>query len=133
MVEPNSNEVGGDASTGRLDIWDPEEFYSTYGGTLYDWNQFHPRISSAVREVDANTPILIGGMAYSAVAWLPYLVPTGDQNTVYTVHQYEPHVYTHAGQFPFNRGCVHGYPRRTSGSERVRRGAMGSRSGRFHG
>jgi len=95
MVEPNSNEVGGDASTGRLDIWDPEEFYSTYGGTLYDWNQFHPRISSAVREVDANTPILIGGMAYSAVAWLPYLVPTGDQNTVYTVHQYEPHVYTH--------------------------------------
>jgi len=38
---------------------------------------------------------LIGGMAYSAVAWLPYLVPSGDPRTVYTVHQYEPYVYTH--------------------------------------
>jgi len=95
MVEPNSNEVGSDAITDRLDIWAPEEFYSTYGGTLYDWNQLHPRISSAIREVDDDTPILIGGMAYSAVSWLPYLVPTGDPRTVYTVHQYEPYVYTH--------------------------------------
>jgi len=94
MVEPNSNEVGSDA-TDPLDIWDPEEFYDQYGGTLYDWNQLYPRISAAIRQVDEDTPILIGGMAYSAVDWLPYLQPTGDPRTVYVVHQYAPFDYTH--------------------------------------
>ncbi|GAG52346.1 unnamed protein product, partial [marine sediment metagenome] len=69
--------------------------YSTYAGTLYDWNQLHPRITTAIREVDSDTPILIGGMSYSAVGWLPYLQPTGDTRTVYTAHQYEPMQYTH--------------------------------------
>jgi len=90
MVEPNSNEVW-------LDIWDPEQFYADYGGTLYDWNQFYPDITAAIRQVDPHTPILIGGMAYSAVEWLPYLQPTGDPHTVYTVHQYQPILYTGQG------------------------------------
>jgi len=95
MVEPNSNEVGSHALNDPLDIWDPAEFYSQYGGTLYDWNQLYPRISAAIRQVDTKTPILIGGMGYSAVNWLPYLTPTGDARTIYTVHQYAPTVYTH--------------------------------------
>jgi hypothetical protein len=95
MVEPNSNEVGSHALYDALDIWDPEEFYSTYGGTLYDWNQLYPRITAAIRQVDADTPILIGGNGYSSLDWLPYVEPTGDPRTVYTVHQYEPHKYTH--------------------------------------
>jgi hypothetical protein len=95
MVEPNANEVGSHALNDPLDVWDPQEFYDTYGGTLYDWNQLYPRISDAIRQVDASTPILIGGMGYSAVEWLPYLQPTGDPRTVYIVHQYAPHVYTH--------------------------------------
>jgi len=95
MVEPNSNEVGSHPLDDPLDIWDPDEFYATCGGTLYDWNQLYPRISAAIRQVDAETPILIGGMGYSGVDWLPYLQPTGDQRTVYTVHQYAPHQYTH--------------------------------------
>jgi|GEM_PF-584223 len=88
MVEPNANDVW-------LDIWEPEEFYSTYANTLYDWNQLHPRITAGIREEDADTPILTGGMSYSAVQWLPYLEPTGDARSVYTVHQYEPFQYTH--------------------------------------
>ncbi|MGD2205614.1 MAG: cellulase family glycosylhydrolase [Anaerolineae bacterium] len=89
MVEPNANEV----LTGE---WlAPEEFYAQYGGTLADWNQLYPRISAAIREVDADTPILIGGMGYSGVEWLPYLQPTGDPRTVYAVHHYAPHLYTH--------------------------------------
>ena len=95
MVEPNSNEVGADAIHAPLDIWDPEDFYATYGGTLYDWNQLYPRITTAIREVDTETPLLIGGLSYSAVNWLPYLEPTGDPRTVYTAHQYEPFKYTH--------------------------------------
>ena len=95
MVEPNANEVGSHALDDGLDIWDPEEFYASYGGTLYDWNQLYPRITVAIREVDSDTPILVGGTGYSGVAWLPYLQPTGDPRTVYMVHQYEPHTYTH--------------------------------------
>jgi hypothetical protein len=88
MVEPNSNEVW-------LDVWDQDEFYSDYGGTLYDWNQFYPRIVDGIREVDPETPILVGGMGYSAVDWLPYVALVDDPNIVYTAHQYAPHVYTH--------------------------------------
>ena len=88
MVEPNANEVW-------LDIWEPAEFYRDHAGTLYDWNQLHPRITAAIRQVDPDTPILVGGMGYSAVAWLPYLEPSGDPRTVYTIHQYDPFDYTH--------------------------------------
>jgi len=95
MCEPNSNEVGSYPAGQPLDIWDPADFYKTYGGTLYDWNQLFSRISTAIRQVDANTPILVGGMAYSAVDWLPYVRPAGDKRTVYTVHQYAPMAYTH--------------------------------------
>jgi len=97
MCEPNSNEVGSFPLGDPLDIWDPDEFYANYGGTLYDWNQLYPRIVAAIREVDPETPILIGGMGYSAIEWLPYLkVKTlTHKHIVYTVHQYEPFVYTH--------------------------------------
>ena len=95
MVEPNANEVGCNALKDNLDIWDPDEFFAEYGGTLYDWGQLYPRITDAIRAVDSETPIIIGGMGYSAVDWLPYLEPTGDPRTVYAAHQYMPYVYTH--------------------------------------
>jgi len=95
MVEPNSNEVGSFPLSTPLNIWDPEKFYARYGGTLYDWNQLYPRIVEAIRQVDPETPILIGGMGYSAVGWLPYLEVLDIPHVVYTFHQYEPHLYTH--------------------------------------
>ncbi len=88
MVEPNSNDR-------LLGIWDPEQFYARYGGSLYDWNQLYPRITAAVRDVDAETPILVGGNDYSNPNWLPYLSVSEDSRTVYIVHQYEPMTYTH--------------------------------------
>ena len=64
MVEPNG--------AGRLlDIYEPDEFYPASAGTLYDWNQLYPRIVEAIREVDPDTPILIGPMGWSAARWLP--------------------------------------------------------------
>jgi hypothetical protein len=88
MVEPNSNEVW-------FDEWDPEVFYAQYGGTTYDWNPLAARITAAIREVDPDTPILVGGNAYSSISWLPYLEPSGDSRSIYMVHQYEPSQYTH--------------------------------------
>ena len=95
MVEPNANEVGSHALEDALDVWEPEAFYAEHEGTLYDWNQLYPRITEAIRQVDAETPLLVGGMGYSSVEWLPYLQPTGDPRTVYAVHQYAPYQYTH--------------------------------------
>ncbi len=98
MVEPNSNDR-------LLDAWDPEDFYNEYGGTLYDWNQLFPRITAAIREEDGEMPILVGGNGYSAVGWLPFVEPSGDPRTVYVVHQYAPHPYTH--QSPGDEGYTY--------------------------
>lgn len=95
MCEPNSNEVGSYPLGKPLDIWDPEDFYRRYGGTLYDWNQLYPRIVTAIRQMDPTTPILIEGNGYSSVEWLPYLEVLDDPRIVYVVHQYEPGLYTH--------------------------------------
>ena len=96
LVEPNSNDVGSDYLNDPLDIWAPDEFHGQYGGTSYDWNTLYPLVTQAIREVDQDTPILIGGNSYSGVGWLEYVQPTGDPRTVYTAHQYEPQeTYTH--------------------------------------
>ncbi len=88
MVEPNANAV-------LDDEWDPVAWYARRGGTLADWNQLFPRIVAAIREVDPTTPVLVQPMGYSMVDWLPWLEPVDDPRTVYSVHQYAPHVYTH--------------------------------------
>ena len=88
MVEPNSNGV-------FFDIWEPGDFYPAYANTTYDWNRFYPPIVRAIRDVDQDTPILVGALSFSAAPWLPYLEPTNDPRTVYTVHQYAPIDYTH--------------------------------------
>lgn len=90
MVEPNANEI-------LFHLDEPQAFYPQYTGTLADWNPLAKRLTRAIREVDASTPILVGAMGDSAVGWLGALATTGDSRTVYTVHQYEPFEYTHQG------------------------------------
>ncbi len=99
MVEPNANDI--------LDLWDPDEFYAQYGGKTYDWNTWYPPIVEAIREVDPDTPILVGGMGYSGLEWLSYLQVVDDPHIVYTFHQYEPFAYTH--QDP-EEGLTNTYP-----------------------
>ncbi len=90
MCEPYQNEI----ISPPTDI--PSVFYPAYANTLYDWNPLAKRISDAIRQVDTTTPILIGGMNYSAAPWLNSLTSNGDNKTVYMVHNYEPHeTYTH--------------------------------------
>ncbi|MBN2502717.1 MAG: cellulase family glycosylhydrolase [Anaerolineales bacterium] len=87
MVEPNDADI-------LLDIWDAEEFYPQHAGSNYDWNVWYPKIVQGIRAVDVETPILVGGMSYSRVAWLPYLEPMDDPYIVYVIHQYAPAEYT---------------------------------------
>jgi hypothetical protein len=78
-----------------LNVFDQDEFTLDYGGTTYDWNTLYPRLTTAIRAVDTQTPILVGAESFSNVSWLPHLVPSGDPRTVYTVHFYSPMTYTH--------------------------------------
>ncbi|MBN1304110.1 MAG: cellulase family glycosylhydrolase [Anaerolineales bacterium] len=87
MCEPNANEI--------LDEWDQEAFFAAYTGTVYDWNRWYPEIVAAIREVDDQTPILVGGEGYSALDWMPSLRVIDDERIVYTFHQYAPFVYSH--------------------------------------
>ena len=88
MVEPNSDEVIYNSD-------DAEDFYSKYSGEIGDWNMFYPKIVNGIRTVDSNTPIIVGGMGYSAINWLEYITISLDKKIVYTVHQYSPISYTH--------------------------------------
>ena len=87
MCEPNSVEI--------LDEWEQDEFYERYAGTTYDWNAWYPDLVTAIREVDPDTPILVGGNGYSAIDWLATLKPVDAERIVYTFHQYMPYQYTH--------------------------------------
>jgi hypothetical protein len=100
MCEPNSNDVA-------LGSYEPEEFYPQYADSVYDWNQFYPRMVAGIREVDRDMPILVNAMSWGAVRWLLYLKPIDDPRIVYTAHQYEPQSqYTHQEPPP----AVNTYP-----------------------
>lgn len=89
MCEPNSSGVA-------FEIYEPVDFYAEHADTIYDWNRFYPRVVAGIREVDSQTPILVGGNGWSLVNWLPHLKPVDDPHIVYTAHQYEPQSqYTH--------------------------------------
>jgi heme-degrading monooxygenase HmoA len=87
MVEPNADDI--------LETWDQNEFMAQYRDTGYDWNSWFPDIVAAIRTVDRDTPILIGGMDYSGLDWLAYTRHVDDERIVYTFHQYAPFLYTH--------------------------------------
>ncbi len=64
-------------------------------GPLGDWNVLAKRISDAIREVDPRTPILVNSIGWGYPQRFDVLKPTGDPRTVYEVHFYDPHYYTH--------------------------------------
>lgn len=88
LVEPNANSVW-------FGMGDPHQFYAQHEGSLYDWNPLATRLIEAVRAEDPDIPILVSGMNYGAVGWLPSLAQFEDAKIVYSFHQYEPYVYTH--------------------------------------
>jgi endoglucanase len=62
---------------------------------LGDWNALARKITAAIRAVDERTPILVNSIGWAYPQQFEALRPTGDARTVYTVHFYDPHYYTH--------------------------------------
>jgi len=97
MVEPHPNTL--------LDPdyeLEPSEVQAQAGGTLMDWNALAADITDAVREVDSKTPIIISSLSWGSADWFSALQPTGDPLTVYSLHAYDPDVYTHQEEGAFD-------------------------------
>jgi len=62
---------------------------------LGDWNTLARKITVAIRTVDKSAPILVNSIGWAYPQQFKILRPTGDPRTVYTVHFYDPHYYTH--------------------------------------
>jgi endoglucanase len=62
---------------------------------LGNWNALAKKITKAIRAVDQQTPILINSIGWAYPQEFETLQPTGDSRTVYVVHFYDPHYYTH--------------------------------------
>ena len=59
------------------------------------WNALARKITQGIRQINPQTPILVGAADWSTVDSLDSLRLTGDPRTVYVVHQYEPYAYSH--------------------------------------
>jgi aryl-phospho-beta-D-glucosidase BglC (GH1 family) len=73
---------------------EPEKVQAQLRGTLADWNVLAKRITSGIREVDPDTPIIIDSISWANAAWFSVLEPTGDDRTIYSLHTYDPDAYT---------------------------------------
>ncbi len=74
---------------------------------LGNWNALAKKITAAIREVDKETPILVNSSGWAYPHLFDELQPTGDARTVYTVHFYDPHYYTH--QKPLDKVVYPGF------------------------
>ncbi len=59
------------------------------------WNALYPRVIEAIRRIDPHRVIVVGCNRYSAAAELKNLTLVDDVRVAYTVHFYEPYVFTH--------------------------------------
>lgn len=60
------------------------------------WNALVHRTVDAIREVDADRDVIVGGNNYNAIDELENIdLIEDDDNIVYTFHFYEPHLFTH--------------------------------------
>ena len=107
MAEPNANQAAPGPDGGDLDEWDPQRLIDTVSGTAANWPYLAGRLARAIREHDAETPILVSPDGYANTAFEPLLDLNAAPGQVLCVHDYTPRAYTHqdrGAQIAFARG-----------------------------
>lgn len=59
------------------------------------WNEIAARTVKAIREIDKDVRIIIGGIYNSSIYGMLLLDPPADENIVHTIHVYSPMIFTH--------------------------------------
>lgn len=72
---------------------DFDAFVETHRGTAADLDAFNARMITAIRSVDATTPIHLEPDLYAAPAALPAMAPANDARVLYSVHLYPSWLY----------------------------------------
>jgi len=81
-----------------------DDFVYVPGGGV-EWQMLVERIVKAIREIDAETPILIEATCWSNPNGFLQLKPVNGKNLVYSPHFYSPHLYTHQGIYDKRPPC----------------------------
>ncbi len=63
------------------------------------WNKIAARTIKAIREVDKDIRIMVGGIFNDSIFGLTLLDPPADENIVFTFHCYSPLAFTHQGAY----------------------------------
>jgi hypothetical protein len=91
----------------KLSDWyteDYEAWYQKVKGTPADLNLFYWKVIEAIREEDAETPIVLDSGFYATPWAFKVLAPVADKNVLYSFHMYEPYSYNsrlNAGRFRY--------------------------------
>jgi len=91
MCEPHPEDVLEHSDPNRS----PDVYLQKIKGTPADWNLLVRRTTEAIRAEDSDAPIIINSTGWAYPKPFDYLDYTGDPRTVYSVHFYQPHYYTH--------------------------------------
>jgi len=61
------------------------------------WNEIQEAVVKAIRKIDKDRLIIIGGTNYNSIEKLLKVPVYQDKNLIYTFHFYDPHIFTHQG------------------------------------
>lgn len=64
-------------------------------GTADEWNSLAEKTINAIRRINKNRLIIVGGIEWNNPPGLDYMKVYDDENIIYTFHSYEPHEFTH--------------------------------------
>jgi endoglucanase len=61
------------------------------------WGKIQQNTIKAIRKIDKEHPIIVGGTNYNSIEKLFKIPKYTDKNLIYTFHFYDPHIFTHQG------------------------------------
>jgi len=68
-----------------------------HGITASNWNSVQNATVSAIRAIDANRIIVVGGVDFNSYNTLNQISVSSDKKLIYTFHFYDPFLFTHQG------------------------------------
>ncbi len=86
------------------------ELAAKRGPTAAEWTALSERMIAAIRQHDAQRPILFGDVKWYGIDELVARKPFADPNIIYVFHFYEPFIFTHQGAPWAGLGTTHDVP-----------------------